>query len=1084
MRRTEPPFYVSNDGEATLAGLLAAAVQADPSRLDVAVGYFKPDVWQLIGQAFKDLRSLRLLIGAEPRIEGDTRGLDLAEYFRRQVRGDLEEMVFDRAWADLMDDLIEFLRRESVDVRLFQKADWHAPFLHAKSYIFPTISIVGSSNLTPAGLTKNVELNLVRTDDAAANELRRWFESRWEPSLPYRDDLIRALEESKFGDHPWTPHQAFIKALYEYFKDRLGPEEAVPIAGEPLDLAKFQRDGVNDAEALLDRYRGCIVADATGLGKTYIGLELMREYFIKIVQRVRRPRFLVICPAQLRELVWRPRTREYLGFNVDIESMEALGREDFDTRKYIDYDFVLVDEAHNFRHPSPRRYENLMTIVGTGKSDKYFVLLTATPINTSVYDLHHQIMLLARNRDDFFSVDGIASLVGYFKRVAKESHGLFDIIQRTTVRRTRFDLRRRQEQGEVIKLGDEEVRFPHQPTPETVLYDLTASYGGFYQEVVHDIEELHLAPYRLDSYRQQKGITEESMKFAQREEALAGIFKTVFLKRLESSVHAFRRSIQDQAEFQRSFRAYLQKGKLLGAADFRRIRRLLQSEDDEQQARAEEVIESLDEVEPADYDLARIEANVEADVAMLGRIEERLNALVEEGTPDPKLEAVKAFIRQRLDGRLRERKLLLFSYFQETAKYVYDSLTGDADWLADLGNPRIALISGSTDGDTRTHIVQRFAPVSNRPEGADAAWRPEGEPLDILVSTDVLSEGQNLQDCGELLNYDLHWNPVRMIQRAGRINRLKALHSEVNVYNCFPEKQLEDLLRIVRRLQRRIQDIDQSVGLDASVLGETISEKSFEQLERIWAADATVVDELEQQAELVTLEDMKIPLQAFMTGEGKEALEKIPLGVRSARKGSLTGTVFAFKAAGTEGRDFHYWRFYPNDGGPAVTDIRQIFHVIQCNESEARISVPDPEKPNREDRRFDVVEQATADILKELRGQKGVATKPYEMRADEKRFWQAIKSPRLGEELRDEVRRRVLLGLEQGIFAPIRQYHEWKQLARAWRDGSRDTAWLASQLDQLAVTWSLYSGSEFGPIGALRSVSEENLQLVCYELVV
>lgn len=119
-----------------------------------------------------------------------------------------------------------------------------------------------------------------------------------------------------------------------------------------MDLAKFQQDGVIEAEALLDRYRGCIVADATGLGKTYIGLELLRKYFIKLVQRVRRPRFLVLCPAQLRELVWWPRLREFLGFNVDMESMESLGWESFDPRKYIDYDFVLVDESHNFRNPA------------------------------------------------------------------------------------------------------------------------------------------------------------------------------------------------------------------------------------------------------------------------------------------------------------------------------------------------------------------------------------------------------------------------------------------------------------------------------------------------------------------------------------------------------------------------------------------------------------------------------------------------------------------------------------------------------------------------------------------------------------
>lgn len=1088
------PFYISNDGDVNLAAFLDRAVRHDPARLDVAVGYFKPDVWKLIGPAFKELAAFRLLLGAEALLSGDDQGLDLSAYIRRQLQGDLEEITFDRAWAALMDDLIAFLKREAVDVRLFQGRNiWHAPFLHAKAYILPSTSIVGSSNLTPAGLTKNVELNLVRTDVPAADELRAWFAARWEPSLPYKDALIAALEESKFGDYPWTPHQLFLKALYEYFKDRLTPEAEGPTAGEPLDLARFQRDGVVEARALLDRYRGCVIADATGLGKTHVALELMREYFVRLVQRVRRPRFLVICPAQLRDLVWQPRLREHLSFHVDILSMEALGQEGFEPHRYINYDFVLVDEAHNFRNPGPRRYDNLMTIVGSGKRDKYVALLTATPINISIYDLYHQIMLLARNNNSYFGADGIASLDGYFRRAAREGQGLFDIIQRTMVRRTRFDIRRRQRQGEVITIAGEEVHFPEQPPPEPVLYDLDAAYGGFYGKVVAAIDSLHLAAYRPDSYRRPAGMptspaevhrADEVRKAAQREEALAGIFKMVFLKRLESSVQAFRRTIQDQAAFQRAFHEQLQHGRLLDAAEFRRIRRLLQSEDDEQQARAAEVIATLDTIEPAEYDLARIAEDVEADLDAFGTIEARLAALASGGTPDAKLAAVKEFIAVRLAGRLQERKLLLFTYFRETAEYVYQALSADQEWLAVLGGPRIGLISGATGGQSREALVKRFAPVSNRPDDADEGWSPPGGPLDILISTDVLSEGQNLQDCGELLNYDLHWNPVRMIQRAGRINRLRARHAEVHVYNCFPDRELESLLRIVQRLQSRIEAIDQSVGLDASVLGEQISEKSFEQLQRIREADASVIDELEQQAELVSIEDMKLPLQLFINEEGKAALERIPLGIRSAREGTVKGTFFAFKAPGADGRDFHYWRFYPEDGSPPLTDMRQLFHLIRCDRVEPRVRVPDPDNPARQDRRFDLVERALADMLRDLRGQRGLATRPYEMTRDEKRLWAALSQPRLGEEVDADMIQRVRTGLERGIFAAIRRHYEWKELVKAHRVGDKDTSWLAAQLDALAITFSLYAGTEFGPIGALKSVTAENLRLVCYELVV
>lgn len=1082
--RSIPPFYISNDGEETLAALLAAAVRRlEERRLDVAVGYFKPDVWGLIGDAFKELETFRLLLGTEPQVEGDPAGLDLADYYQRAIRGELEELVFDRAHAALIDDLIDFLRRECVDVRLYHgQPRENARFLHAKAYIFPTLSVVGSSNLTPAGLTTNAELNLVRTDREAADELRKWFESRWTPSMPYKDELIRVLEESKFGDKQWTPYQVFIKALYEYFKDRLGPEEAMPVAGEPLDLAVFQWEGVREATALLDRYRGCVVADATGLGKTFIGLELMRQYFLRLAERVKRPRFLLIVPAQLKSLIWDPLVAEHLGFRVDVVSMESLGRDDFDTRRYIEYDFILVDEGHNFRNPATRRYENLLAILGTGKQDKYVVLMTATPINTSVYDMLHQILLVTRNRHDYYAVDGIASLEGYFRRVAKEGAGMLDVIQVSTVRRTRYDLRKRQERGERIMIKDEEVHFPQQPPPEPILYDLTASYGGFYEEGVEHIESLRLAPYRLETYRREK--TPEVLKELQRQEALVGIFKTTFLKRLESSAEAFRASIHDQAQFQDAFLKHLRdKGKLLGAAEFRRIRQLLKNEDDDRLARVEDVLDSLDEVNPEAYDIEALKGDVDADVTALNTILGALDELTAQGTADAKLDKVKEFVRARLNGKLQARKLLIFSYFRETAEYLHKSLKADTQWLRELGDPRIEIITGDTDGDRRSRIVREFAPISNRPEGEEAeGWEPLADQVDILVSTDVLSEGQNLQDCGELINYDLHWNPVRMIQRAGRINRLKTLHDPVFVYNCFPEKELEELLRIVERLHRRIRDIDQSVGLDASVMGETISDKSFEQLQRIRERDATVVDELEQQAELVTTEDMKLPLQMFIKQVGEEELKKIPLGIRSAREGATKGTFLAFKAPAAE-REFHYWRFYPEDGSPAVADMREIFQIIDCDSQEPRVSVPDPDNPEREDRRFDVVERATADILKELKGQRGAATRPYPMIRIEREYYDAIANPLLGEPIEAEVRERVMHALETGAFRGLHKKFEWRELRRTWRSQENGTSWLASELDKLAVTWGLYSDASFGPVGALKVIQEQKLKLVCYELV-
>jgi superfamily II DNA/RNA helicase len=458
--------------------------------------------------------------------------------------------------------------------------------------------------------------------------------------------------------------------------------------------------------------------------------------------------------------------------------------------------------------------------------------------------------------------------------------------------------------------------------------------------------------------------------------------------------------------------------------------------------------------------------------------------LADRGNQDSKLEQVKGFIKTRLARNLKERKLLLFSYFRETAEYIYKAITEDKGWLREVGDPRIEIITGNTDGERRSTIVRQFAPFSNRPQEEESeGWQPPAKQIDVLISTDVLSEGQNLQDCGDLLNYDLHWNPVRMIQRAGRINRLKALHDPVYVYNCYPDKELNNFLRIVERLQQRVRDIDQSVGLDHSVMGEVISEKSFEQLRRIRERDAQVIEELEQQAELVTAEDMKLPLQMFMKEVGEEELRQIPLGIRSAREGPIKGTFLAFKAP-AEDREHHYWRFYPDGAQEPLTDMREIFQVIRCDKNTPRVNVPDPENSEREDRRFDVVEQATNDIIKVIKGQRGIASRPYHMRTEERNYYQAIENPLLGEEIDSEVRERVMRALETGTFRSLHLNHEWRELRRQWRSGQNGTEWLAATLDELAVTSGLYNDASFGPLGALRAVQEERLRLVCYELVV
>ena len=319
-------------------------------------------------------------------------------------------------------------------------------------------------------------------------------------------------------------------------------------------------------------------------------------------------------------------------------------------------------------------------------------------------------------------------------------------------------------------------------------YDLDGAYSGFYKEIVDTLERLSLVSYNLAEFALTS--SEEVRRAEQYNNALIALMKMLYLKRLESSAAAFEVSINRQAEFQARFYETLQSGKLLDPARYRKL--VAVETDEERPERANEVLDSLPEIAPGAYDMRKIEAQVLADLEALRRIaalvrQARQAAEARDG--DDKLRRLKAL----LTGPLKGRKVLIFTSYHDTAAYVHHELASDAAWLAQAGAPEIAAITGDTKSDERSRIVQRFAPNANRPAG-DAFWRPDGSELQILISTDVLAEGQNLQDAGVIINYDLHWNPVRLIQRAGRVDRIGSDFETITLYNVFPEDELESLL--------------------------------------------------------------------------------------------------------------------------------------------------------------------------------------------------------------------------------------------------------------------------------------------------
>jgi superfamily II DNA or RNA helicase len=909
------------------------------SHLSVVSAYFTTFAYEHLRGTLDAVDGMRFLFG-EPRFLRDANNGGLVPPAFALDEGGLRlvEQIRQRAVAQRCAAWI----RERVEVRSVKRAGLlHGKLIHVddgrRSH-----ALLGSSNFTVNGLglgsSPNIELNLVVDGDRDREDLLAWFNELWaDESLTddVKGEVLRVLET--LYAHA-SPEFVYFKTLLHIFGDYLAEQadEAEQFEQTAFEqtatwqaLFDFQRDGLRAILTKLERHGGCILADSVGLGKTYTALGVIKWY------EKRNKNVLVLCPKKLREN-WT----DYLWFNnselnplrsdnfsYTVLSHTDLSRErgkvgDIDLSKieWGNYDLVVIDESHNFRNASRNRsgngrktrYERLMDdIVKAGLKTKV-LLLSATPVNNDLSDLKAQLDLISSDKNDGFAevgVPNLAGLIGMAQRrfvewaksgdrdaatlLASLPPALFGLLDGVTIARSRQHVERHYA-ASMERIGS----FPKRAAPVSIFPNIDTE-GGFppFEAVDEAISRLELALYSPLTFvpPEHHHLYDKGGNFDQgnRERYLIAMMKSGFLKRLESSVSSFCMTMD----------------RMIHRID-RRVRELdaydeaasVDAELNEEEELDEELEEAFEVGGALKYKLAHIDRKRWKKALLRDR--ERIVGLAEAArlvTParDAKLEKLAEIIRDKAanpsTNRKGEtnRKVILFTAYTDTARYLYEQLLPLAKELG----LEVALVTGADCKTTfgRAHfqdILVNFAPRAKR--RADMKKADQAGEIDLLIATDCISEGQNLQDADLLVNVDIHWNPVRLIQRFGRIDRIGSLNDTIRMVNFWPTEELNKYLGLKGRVEARMRLVDLSATGDDDLLNKKAEAEGDlrwrdEQLLRL----KDEVFDLEDSTGGVTLADFALDdFRADLLGFAKaneQALRDAPLGLHAIVPNEVEG---------------------------------------------------------------------------------------------------------------------------------------------------------------------------------------------------
>jgi len=960
------------------------------SRLSIAASCFSIYAFQELKEALKDIKELRFLFTSPtfttektpkqqrefyiPRLDRE-RTLYGSE-FEVKLRNELTQKAIARECAEWI--------REKACFKSNKTNEQMMGFINLDDTSYSPIN--GFTTVDLGCERGNNAYTMIQKAEAPFSQAYiELFNQIWNDSSRLQvvtDEVIDSISNAYKEN---APDFLYFVALYNIFNEFLEdisedelPNEATGFKNSAIwnKLYNFQRDAALAVINKLEKYNGCILADSVGLGKTFSALAVIK-YF-----ESRNRTVLVLCPKKLYEN-WNTYRQNYVNnplakdrLNYDILYHTDLSREhgysndlDLERVNWGNYDLVVIDESHNFRNggkvstdengenPKENRYLRLMNkVIKTGVKTKV-LMLSATPVNNRFGDLKNQLQLayegkakafdelLPTNKgiDDIFrQAQAAYNLWANFSPENRTTERLlrmldfdfFKLLDAVTIARSRKHIQQYYDTSDIGTFPERLKPISRQPH----LTDLDTAIN--YNEIFEQLQMLRLAiyapsafilPSQLYKYKEEESTTGHRLSIEERERGIQRLMNIQLLKRLESSVNSFRLTLG-------RIRDYMQET-LDAIARFQNGERRV-SVDDYESADVDEdeqdftIGKKKNRILLEDMDYISWQEEIKGDLEVIRLLLTMLESITPEH--DSKLQQLVADLQHKFDHPINgnNKKVIIFTAFSDTAEYLYNCL---ADKIKNKYGLNVALVTGDVEARSTMKLREKldfnkvltlFSPISKERE---AIYPHLHENIDVLIATDCISEGQNLQDCDYLINYDIHWNPVRIIQRFGRIDRIGSLNAQIQLVNYWPDMTLDEYINLKGRVESRMKVTVMTATGDDNILSPEEKddlEYRRQQLKRL-QEDVVDLEEMNSGVSIMDLGLNEFRLDLLEYINSNHDVEHTPFGLHAvvpASSQAPAGTVFVLKnrTAGVNidhKNQLHpFYMVYISDEGEVVVD--------------------------------------------------------------------------------------------------------------------------------------------------------------------